>query len=240
MASNKRRIIIANDVRLTLELESSFLQREGFSVHAAGSGREALELARKARPDLIVLDYEMPLLPGVEVCAEIRSDPALAPIPVLIVSDHDSDALRGRCRKAGCSGFVARTAGSAGLLKAVADALKVGVRGRDRVPVKLQVQAGAHYLNFRAEARDLGTGGMQIETTEPIDVDLPVVVQFRLPGEKRAITATVRITRCSPGPGETFLVATCFESLGADSRQAIERFLEGANQPQSIGVKREP
>ncbi len=240
MASGKRRIIIANDVKLTLELETSFLQREGFSVHSAGSGRETLELARRVKPDLIVLDYDMPLLPGVEVCAEVRSDPVLAHIPVLIVSDHDSEALRERCRKAGCSGFVARTTGSAGLLKAVAEALKVGVRGRERVPVKLQVQAGAHYLNFRAEARDLGTGGMQIETTEPIDVDLPVVVQFKLPGEKRAITATVRITRCSPGPGETFLVATCFESLDADSRQAIERFLEGANQPQSIGVKREP
>lgn len=235
----KRRIIIANDVKLTLELESSFLQREGFIVHAAGSGREALELAHKVKPDLILLDYEMPLLSGVEVCSGIRSEPALSHLPVLIVSDQDSSRVREACRKAGCTGFVCRSAGTEGLLRAIAGALQVGVRSRTRVPVKLEVQTGAHYLNFKAEARDLSAGGMQLETPQPIDVGLPVVVQFRLPGSRESITATVRVTRCSPGEGGTFLIAACFETLDPQARQQIERFLEKAHETQSILLRRD-
>ncbi len=236
----KRRIIIANDVKLTLELESSFLQREGFTVHAAGNGREALDMARKVKADLLLLDYEMPLLTGVEVCSEVRSDPALAHLPVLIVSDHDNARVREACRKAGCTGLVCRSAGSEGLLKSIAEALQVGLRNRTRVTVKLEVQAGSHLTNFKAEARDLSTGGLQIETPEPIDVGLPVVVQFRLPGSRQTITASVRVTRCSPGEGDTFLIAACFETLDPQARQQIERFLEKAGDPQSIALRREP
>ena len=233
----KRRVLFANHVKLTLELESSFLQREGFTVHSVGSGREALEIARKVKPDLIVLDYDMPLLPGVEVCSAICADADLSGTPVLIVCDQDTAAIRERCRKAGCKGFLSRTSGADGLLKAVAEALKVGFRERNRVPVNLQIQAGAHYQNFMAMARDLSAGGLQIETPEPIDVGLPVVVQFRLPEHKKAIMATIRVTRCSPGPENNFLVAACFESIDSEARQLLEEFLEKNQSPASIALQ---
>jgi CheY-like chemotaxis protein len=236
----KRRIIIANDVRLTLELESSFLQREGFAVHAAGNGREALELARKIQPDLLLLEYDMPLLSGVEVCETVRSDTALSSLPVLIVSDSDSTQARERCRRAGCSGFVPRTGGAEQLLKAVAEALRVGVRQRERVALKIQVQAGSHYLNFRGEARDLSTGGMRFESPEPIDAELPVVVQFKLPGTKKSITATVRVTRCSPCDDLRFLIAAHFDSIDPEARRQIERFLQESHASQAITLRREP
>ena len=235
----KRRIIIANDVKFTLELETSFLQREGFTVHAAGSGREALELARQVKADLILLDYEMPLLSGIEVCARIRTDPALAHLPVLIVSDRDDGRVREACRKAGCTGFVSRSEGADGLLKAVAEALRVGVRRRARVPVKIEVQAGAHYLNFKAEARDLSVTGMLLETPEPIDVGLPVVVHFKLPGAKREITASAQVIRCSPAEGDTFLIATSLDTLDSEARKQLEAFLEQSRE-QTIALKRDP
>jgi CheY-like chemotaxis protein len=236
----KRRIIIANDVKLALELESSFLQREGFAVHAAGNGREALELARRVSPDLLLLDYDMPLLSGAEVCAAVRADPALEHLPVLIVSDSDSSQARERCRQAGCTGFVSRGEGAEQLLRAVGEALRVGVRRRERVAVKIQVQAGSHYVNFKGEARDLSVGGLRFESPEPIDTDLPVVVQFKLPRTKKSITATVRITRCSPCNEERFLVAAQFDSIDAEARREIERFLQDAHAAQTIALRREP
>jgi CheY-like chemotaxis protein len=236
----KRRIIIANDVKLTLELESSFLQREGFAVHAAGNGREALEMARKVQPDLLLLEYDMPLLSGVEVCAAVRADAAMERLPVLIVSDSDSSQARERCRKAGCTGFVSRSEGADHLLKAVAEALRVGVRKRERVPVKIQVQAGSHYMNFKGEAHDLSAGGLRFESPEPIDADLPVVVQFKLPGVKKSITSTVRVTRCSPCDDDRFLIAARFDSIDAEARQQIERFLQDAHAAQTITLRREP
>jgi CheY-like chemotaxis protein len=236
----KKRIIIANDVKLTLELESSFLQREGFAVHAAGNGREALELARKVQPDLLLLDYDMPLLSGVEVCAAVRADPSMEHLPVLIVSDSDSTQARERCRKAGCTGFVSRSEGAEQLLRAVAETLRVGVRRRQRVAVKIQVQAGSHYMNFKGEARDLSSSGLRFESPEPIDTDLPVVVQFKLPGSKKNITATVRVTRCSPCDDDRFLVAAQFDSIDAEARQQIERFLQDTHATQTITLRREP
>jgi hypothetical protein len=69
---------------------------------------------------------------------------------------------------------------------------------------------------------------MRLETPEPIDVGLPVVVQFKLPDSKQGIIATVRVTRCSPSEDGGFLIAACFETLDDDSRGRIERFLQSS------------
>jgi DNA-binding response OmpR family regulator len=65
-------ILIADDEPKVLEFMESFLREEGFVVLTARNGREALRLARSARPSLAVLDWMMPEMSGIDVCRELR------------------------------------------------------------------------------------------------------------------------------------------------------------------------
>ena len=80
------KILIADDVADNLSLLSRYLDNEGYSVISANNGTKALELIRSDMPDLILLDVNMPDKDGFEVLKEIRLDPAIEHIPVIILT----------------------------------------------------------------------------------------------------------------------------------------------------------
>jgi adenylate cyclase len=88
------RILVIDDEQPVRELMRRFLGREGFEVTTAVDGREGLALARELRPSLITLDVLMPEPDGWEVLRALKADPALADIPVVIVTILD-DRSRG-------------------------------------------------------------------------------------------------------------------------------------------------
>lgn len=71
------------DIATTLEL---VLSVEGYHVATANNGREALDRIAHARPDIILMDVMMPIMTGLEAMAAIKSDPATASIPVILMS----------------------------------------------------------------------------------------------------------------------------------------------------------
>jgi CheY-like chemotaxis protein len=76
------------------------MQKNGYDVVEAGDGEEALDLARRRAPDLVLLDVQMPGLDGHEVCQRLRQDPATARTPVVFLGGKDGilDRLRKRDR----------------------------------------------------------------------------------------------------------------------------------------------
>ena len=74
----------------------------------ATSGRDALKLAREAVPDLMLLDIEMPGLNGFEVCKSFKADPALAQIPIIFVTSHESVELEATGLKLGAVDFITK------------------------------------------------------------------------------------------------------------------------------------
>lgn len=80
------KILIAEDERDIRELINLTLTFSGHEVIAAANGEEALNLARQALPDLILLDVRMPKMNGYEACTQMKADPALAHIPVVFLS----------------------------------------------------------------------------------------------------------------------------------------------------------
>lgn len=64
------------------------LKKTGYSVLTAGNGREAFELARRHRPDVIVSDYQMPVCNGLEFAMRLKDDPDTATIPVLLLTSR--------------------------------------------------------------------------------------------------------------------------------------------------------
>lgn len=72
MQEQKQKVLLVDDEQDILELLGYNLDKEGFEVHVAHNGREAVDIARKVVPDVILLDVMMPVMDGMEACAEIR------------------------------------------------------------------------------------------------------------------------------------------------------------------------
>ena len=81
-------VLVVDDEPDVRDYLASILKDAGFNVLTAGDGEEALEVARRDRPDFISLDLVMPKKDGHKVLYELRKDKALARIPVLIVTAH--------------------------------------------------------------------------------------------------------------------------------------------------------
>jgi CheY-like chemotaxis protein len=79
-------IVIAEDEFLLSDMLQSFLADSGYEVAAAAHGREALDIIRQTPPALIITDFMMPLMTGLELAMAVRADPVLMNIPIILVS----------------------------------------------------------------------------------------------------------------------------------------------------------
>jgi CheY-like chemotaxis protein len=102
------KILLVDDHKESLEWLADHLRSLGWEVIAASSGREALEEARRIKPNLIVLDMEMPEIDGFEVARSLREDPDCRDIPILAITALSRPHDRQRCLAAGCNDFLSK------------------------------------------------------------------------------------------------------------------------------------
>ena len=79
-------ILVVDDEQPLRDLLADVLELDGHRVLVAANGREALAIARRDRPDLVVSDVMMPLLNGVRLCQQLKADPSTASVPVILMS----------------------------------------------------------------------------------------------------------------------------------------------------------
>jgi DNA-binding response OmpR family regulator len=99
------RVLVVEDDATVAEVVVRYLEREGFEVEWVADGREALERADKALPDLVVLDLMLPGLDGLEVCRRLRE---LAPIPVIMLTARGEESDRVLGLELGADDYVAK------------------------------------------------------------------------------------------------------------------------------------
>ena len=85
------KILIAEDERDIRDLVAFTLRFAGHEVFAASNGEEAVELAPRVNPDLILMDVRMPRMTGYEACKSLKADPDLKDIPVVFLSDKGQE-----------------------------------------------------------------------------------------------------------------------------------------------------
>ena len=88
------RVLVVEDDGNLAEMLAYNLTAAGFDVISTGNGAEALELARYESPDLVLLDWNLPGLPGIEVCRRLRSLPETAALPILMLTARTDEADR--------------------------------------------------------------------------------------------------------------------------------------------------
>ena len=94
MATQAPRVLVVEDERAQREVLAYNLQAEGFDVSLAENGEDALVLVDEDMPDIIVLDWMMPNLSGIEVCRQLKMKPDTRAIPVIMLSARSEEVDR--------------------------------------------------------------------------------------------------------------------------------------------------
>ncbi len=101
-------VLIVEDEGAQLEVLKYNLEAEGFDVVMAENGDEALLLVAEEDPDLIVLDWMLPNVSGIEICRRIKADPATRPIPIVMLSARGDEVDRVRGLETGADDYVVK------------------------------------------------------------------------------------------------------------------------------------
>ncbi len=99
------RILLVEDNEMNRDMLSRRLEKRGHSILIAVDGAVGVELARKEKPDLILMDISLPVMDGWEATRQIKADPALSAIPIIALTAHAMVSDRDKALAAGCNDF---------------------------------------------------------------------------------------------------------------------------------------
>lgn len=114
-----RRVLLIEDEANIAEAIRFILTRDGWTVSLHADGRDAVAAIRRVAPQVLVLDVMLPGRSGVEILAEIRADPGLRALPVLVLSAAAQATAREAAARAGADRFIMKPFANAELVAAV-------------------------------------------------------------------------------------------------------------------------
>ena len=101
-------VLVVEDNPVNRKLARNVLRSRGYRVLEADTGEEGIEIARRERPQLILMDLQLPGLDGMEATRRLKADPRTSTIPVVALSAHAQGVDEERARAAGCAGYIAK------------------------------------------------------------------------------------------------------------------------------------
>ncbi|MBO6756161.1 MAG: response regulator [Roseibium sp.] len=112
-------VLIVEDNELNMKLFHDLLEAHGYATLQTRTGLEALELTREHKPDLILMDIQLPEVSGLEVTKWIKEDDELASIPIIAVTAFAMKGDEERIRQGGCEAYISKPISVARFLETV-------------------------------------------------------------------------------------------------------------------------
>ncbi len=117
-------VLIVEDNELNMKLFNDLLDAHGYNTIQTRDGLRALELAREHKPDLILMDIQLPEISGLEVTKWIKEDEQLRDIPVIAVTAFAMKGDEEKIREGGCEAYISKPISVAQFLKTVGQYLE--------------------------------------------------------------------------------------------------------------------
>jgi two-component system cell cycle response regulator DivK len=121
-----KRILIIEDQEDNRAILRDLLSQAGYVLIEAADGEEGVKLAQSERPDLILMDIQLPVIDGYEATRRIKAKPGLEAIPIIAVSSYALSGDEAKARAAGCDGYVTKPFSPRDLLAKVRAYLPAG------------------------------------------------------------------------------------------------------------------
>jgi two-component system cell cycle response regulator DivK len=119
-----RTVLIVEDNELNMKLFHDLLEAHGYATVQTRNGMEAVGLARQHRPDLILLDIQLPEISGLEVTRQLKQDDELKSIPVIAVTAFAMKGDEEKIREGGCEAYIAKPISVSTFMETIQKVLK--------------------------------------------------------------------------------------------------------------------
>ncbi|MBI5495526.1 MAG: response regulator [Deltaproteobacteria bacterium] len=223
-----KKVLIVDDTRLGLAILREILERPSLQLLEATSGAEALEIHRREKADLIIMDLHMPGMEGDEVASVIRSDPSIRGVSIIMFSGSAREETRQRCLAAGANDFVAKPFQGGELMSRVLRHVDVAVRKAARLLAHVEVRGdGVAPLTFLGRTVNLSTSGLLLETDASLEVGRELLLTFFVPGTRTQLQARAEVVRKATGGGAARW-GVRFITLDQAGRRALFDYFEAA------------
>jgi two-component system cell cycle response regulator DivK len=103
-----KRILVVEDQEDNRQILRDLLGNAGYELTEAENGEEAIAAVAKRRPDLILMDIQLPVMDGYEATRRIRTNPDLKSVPIIAVTSYALTGDEDKARAAGCNGYVSK------------------------------------------------------------------------------------------------------------------------------------
>ena len=103
-----KRILMVEDTEDNRQIIRDLIESVGYDLIEAGDGEEGVAMAAQHKPDLILMDIQLPVMDGYEACRRIKANPDLRHIPIIAVTSYALSGDEEKTRDAGCDSYVAK------------------------------------------------------------------------------------------------------------------------------------
>jgi CheY-like chemotaxis protein len=196
---NEIKILLADQDRIFLEMGKVYLRKTGTRVLSCNSGKEALEIIRDHRPDLVFMSSLLHDISGLECCSAVKADPALRSTPVALTLTAGNSENVETCHRAGCNEIVLKPIDRHTFFQIVTKYVDLEKRNAPRFKGKLPVHCSLpDGSSVVSEAYDISTGGLFLESERPLPASSVITVHFELPIPRTEISCTARVAWVNP------------------------------------------
>ncbi|MDG1661907.1 MAG: response regulator [Pseudomonadales bacterium] len=101
-------ILIVEDNELNRDMLTRRLERKGYRVSSVGDGQQALDSIAASRPDIVLMDMDLPVLDGWSTCGELRKNESTAALPVIALTAHAMSDDKQKALNAGCNDYTTK------------------------------------------------------------------------------------------------------------------------------------
>jgi CheY-like chemotaxis protein/Tfp pilus assembly protein PilZ len=228
--SSKLNILLADDSKFFRAIESKFLQNAPVEILEATNCAEVHDQILNERPALIYMSFTLPDEGGDKCCSEIKKDPELKAIPIIMVCDQNAEQQPATAQRSGCDACLVKPLDRYTFLQAGRQFLE-GIR-EHRQPSFFRLTFTSGGEDFAGKCLDISGGGMFIETPAEVPVGTLINMQFKLPdGPVGAIICSGEVTwqNRKPNPRKSHYpngLGVKFVGLSNTAHKSILRFYE--------------
>lgn len=176
-----KKILLVDDVKLLLEIQKKYLSASLVQILTACDGHEALEIARKELPDLIIMDNYMPRMDGITCCQLLKKTPDLAHIPVIMATNSTRGSDLQEYLSAGCVEVLSKPIDCKLFLNAIKKYIPDIDRRSARIPITIDLRILSRDSNYSVLTENLSFSGLFAAADMNVSVDDEIKLTFVLP-----------------------------------------------------------
>lgn len=223
--SRTHRILLVDHSRGALLFQETILRRRQEVILTALSGGEGLTKARNERPQLVVFGFDLFDMTAPEFCREIRSDPDIKGMSLLLVCERENAANADLCLSAGCNDVIFRPLQREELDQKVSRLTSIPSRRQLRTITRIEISVENNGRFILGRSLNISANGMLLEVDRVLPGDGKVRIHFYLPGDAKPMQISGEVLRAE-FTGTMAKYGVRFVETDDDQRDRIERYVQ--------------